>query len=89
MDASLSEGRPATRRRPILVAAGVVAAIALTLLGLDRVADYAARRWALAQVEASAATAAALRVAVLRSEIEKQRSLPLALAQDPDVVMTF
>ncbi|MFG1277816.1 sensor histidine kinase [Xanthobacter autotrophicus] len=85
MDASLSEGRPATRRRPILVAAGVGAAIALTLLGLDRVADYAARRWALAQVEASAATAAALRVAVLRSEIEKQRSLPLALAQDPDV----
>ncbi|MCG5237717.1 sensor histidine kinase [Xanthobacter oligotrophicus] len=85
MEASLSVDRPATRRRPILMAAGVVAVVALALLGLDRAADYAARRWAVAQVEASAATAAALRVAVLRSEIEKQRSLPLALAQDPDV----
>ncbi|MFG1346138.1 ATP-binding protein [Xanthobacter autotrophicus DSM 431] len=55
------------------------------MLGLDRAADYAARRWALAQVEGGAETAAALRVAVLRSEIEKQRSLPIALAQDPDV----
>ncbi|MDI4665688.1 sensor histidine kinase [Xanthobacter autotrophicus] len=85
MDASASQGHPASRRRPILTAAGVLVAVALVMLGLDRVADFAARRWALAQVEASAATAAALRVAVLRSEIEKQRSLPFALAQDPDV----
>ncbi|MFS8036149.1 sensor histidine kinase [Xanthobacter sp. AM11] len=64
----------------------VLAACALAILfSLDRFADHAARRWALAEVEARAQTAAALRVAVLRSEIEKQRSLPFALAQDPDV----
>lgn len=34
---------------------------------------------------AGAQTAAALRVAVLRAEIDKQRSLPVVLAQDPDV----
>ncbi|MEP9354489.1 ATP-binding protein [Xanthobacter sp. KR7-65] len=74
---------PARRR----LAAGALAALALValLVGLDRAADYGARRWAVAQVAAGAQTAAALRVAVLRSEIEKQRSLPVVLAQDPDV----
>lgn len=72
------------RGRSLAVAAAVFGVVAL-LVGLDRIADYAARRWAIAQVAAGAQTAAALRVAVLRSDIEKQRSLPVVLAQDPDV----
>nr|WP_272904249.1 ATP-binding protein [Xanthobacter agilis] len=48
-------------------------------------AVYGANRWALAQVDAEAALAADLRVTALRSEIEKQRTLPVVLAQDPDV----
>ncbi|WP_296583938.1 ATP-binding protein [Xanthobacter sp.] len=75
---------PASRRRLLTVGGAALAALAL-MVGLDRVADYAARRWAVAQVAASAETAAALRVAVLRSEIDKQRSLPVVLAQDPEV----
>lgn len=85
MDAAEAGSSTVHGRRRLLVAAGVVAGMLAVMLGLDRIADFAARRWALAQVEAGARTAAALRVAVLRSEIEKQRSLPFALAQDPDV----
>ena len=69
-------------RRRVLLAALAAA----FLIGLDRLADYAAEEWALAKVGTEAEAAAALRVAVLRSEIEKQRSLPLILAQDPDVI---
>ena len=79
-----SEPETARRRRVAAIAGATLAAAAL-LVGLDRIADYAARRWAISQVEAAADTAAALRVAVLRWEIEKQRSLPVVLAQDPDV----
>ena len=78
-----SPERP-SRRRLLTVGGTALAALAL-MVALDRVADYAARRWAVAQVAASAETAAALRVAVLRSEIDKQRSLPVVLAQDPEV----
>lgn len=85
METAASEAGGTGGRRRILVAAAAVACVLVVMLGLDRIADFAARRWALAQVESSAETAAALRVAVLRSEIEKQRSLPFALAQDPDV----
>lgn len=73
-----------SRRRLLTVGGAALAALAL-MVALDRVADYAARRWAVAQVAASAETAAALRVAVLRSEVDKQRSLPVVLAQDPEV----
>ena len=72
-----SPDRP-SRRRLLTVGGTALAALAL-MVALDRVADYAARRWAVAQVAASAETAAALRVAVLRSEIDKQRSLPVVL----------
>lgn len=72
--------------RPRMLKLLVLGALLLALLaGLDRLAVYAATRWALAKVEAEAAFAADLRVTALRSEIEKQRTLPVVLAQDPDV----
>lgn len=45
-----------------------------------------ARRDANASVVRQAATAGALHAAVLRSELERHRSLPLVLAQDPDLI---
>lgn len=67
--------------RSLLQAAAALA----VLLALDRGADHLARRWVLADLAASAGAAAELRGAVLQAEIEKQRSLPLILAQDPDL----
>lgn len=67
-------------RRTVL-ALGVLA----LLLGLDRAADHLATRVVLADLEGNARAAAELRAAVLRAEIEKQRSLPVILAQDPDL----
>ncbi|GAB4066929.1 ATP-binding protein [Ancylobacter sonchi] len=61
-----------------------VAGVAL-LTGLDIAARYGAERWALGEVRAGAEAAATFRAAMLRSEIEKQRTLPVILAQDPDV----
>ncbi|HSI42168.1 MAG TPA: ATP-binding protein [Xanthobacteraceae bacterium] len=55
------------------------------LLGIDRLAGMGAERWAAAQVGVAAQSAASFRAAMLRSEIEKQRTLPVVLAQDPDV----
>jgi two-component system C4-dicarboxylate transport sensor histidine kinase DctB len=46
----------------------------------------AARRDAQAATARQAATAGALHAAVLRSELERHRSLPLVLAQDPDLI---
>lgn len=45
-----------------------------------------ARRDAETAVTRQAATAGALHAAVLRSELERHRSLPLVLAQDPDLI---
>ena len=45
-----------------------------------------ARRDSEAAVTRQAATAGALHAAVLRSELERHRSLPLVLAQDPDLI---
>jgi two-component system C4-dicarboxylate transport sensor histidine kinase DctB len=45
-----------------------------------------ARREAQAAALDQAATASALHAAVLRSELERHKSLPLVLAQDPDVI---
>ncbi|HZW15772.1 MAG TPA: ATP-binding protein [Brevundimonas sp.] len=45
-----------------------------------------ARRDAEATVTRQASTAGALHAAVLRSELERHRSLPLVLAQDPDLI---
>jgi two-component system C4-dicarboxylate transport sensor histidine kinase DctB len=55
------------------------------LLLLDRVADGLATRIALSDLRTSARAEAELRVALLRSEIDKQRSLPVVLASDPDL----
>lgn len=55
------------------------------LVVLDAVAAHVAERWALSQLSGTAEAAVALRAAMLRSEIEKQRSLPLVLADDPGV----
>ena len=44
-----------------------------------------ARRGAEAELSRQAQSAAALHAAVLRSELEKHRSLPLALSGDPDI----
>lgn len=44
-----------------------------------------ARRDARASAEHQAATASTLHAAVLRSELERHRSLPMVLAQDPDL----
>jgi len=45
-----------------------------------------ARREAQSAALDQAATASALHAAVLRSELERHKSLPLVLAQDPDVI---
>lgn len=49
-------------------------------------AGEAARREAEASALRQASTAGALHAAVLRSELERHRSLPLVLAQDPDLL---
>ncbi|MBD3836925.1 MAG: sensor histidine kinase [Brevundimonas sp.] len=72
---------PASRRMWILfVAVWLVASLAAALG-----AGEAARRNAQAELARQAEAAAALHAAVLRSELEKHRSLPVALAGDPDV----
>ncbi|MDQ0301175.1 sensor histidine kinase [Ancylobacter polymorphus] len=62
----------------------LLAALAL-LAALDQMARRGAEAWVMAQLSREAEAAAGLRAAMLRSEIEKQRSLPVVLAQDPDV----
>ncbi|MDQ1153101.1 ATP-binding protein [Brevundimonas sp. SORGH_AS_0993] len=57
----------------------------LAVLIAALVAGEVARRDASAVLARQAETAAALHAAVLRSELEKHRSLPLALATDPDI----
>ncbi len=54
----------------------------LVLAGL---AGEAARRDATQELARQATTGAALHAAVLRSELEKQRAIPVVLAEDPDV----
>ncbi len=50
-----------------------------------RAAGEAARRDAVGSALRQASTAGALHAAVLRSELQRHRSLPLVLAQDPDL----
>jgi len=59
----------------------VIAVIAVTASGAF------ARRDAMASAGRQATTASALHAAVLRSELERHRSLPMVLAQDPDLAM--
>lgn len=65
----------------LLTAAWGVACVAVALA-----AGSVARREAEAELARQAEAAAALHAAVLRSELEKHRSLPIALAGDPDIV---
>ncbi|EFH12535.1 C4-dicarboxylate transport sensor protein DctB, partial [Pseudoroseomonas cervicalis ATCC 49957] len=71
-------------KRGLRRAALLLGGLAL-LLALDRLAVTLAGRVALADLETTSRAAAGLRAAVLRAEIDKQRSLPLILAQDPDL----
>jgi two-component system C4-dicarboxylate transport sensor histidine kinase DctB len=64
---------------------GFIAAWVVVALVAALAAGEAARRGAEAELARQAEAAAALHAAVLRSELEKHRSLPLALAGDPDV----
>ncbi|MBK1665231.1 two-component sensor histidine kinase [Rhodospirillum rubrum] len=57
----------------------------LVLLGLDRLSQAGAQSWTLSHARDAARAAWTSRAAVLQSEIEKQRSLPLVLASDPDL----
>lgn len=57
----------------------------LVSAGAAYVAGEASRRRAEAELARQSEAAAALHAAVLRSELEKHRSLPLALATDPDI----
>ncbi|WP_407068114.1 sensor histidine kinase [Methylobacterium crusticola] len=58
-----------------------LAAVALAVLAAGRLAERAA----LADLRRTAAGTLALHVAALRSEMQKQGSLPLALATDPEI----
>ena len=76
----------AKRRLRSLLSWSIPLILALAVLvAFDRLAQNGAAHWALSQVRAEAEAVAALRVALLRSEIEKQRTLPVVLGQDPDV----
>lgn len=57
----------------------IVAVIVVWVIG------EVARRDATTSAERQATTASALHAAVLRSELERHRSLPMVLAQDPDL----
>jgi two-component system C4-dicarboxylate transport sensor histidine kinase DctB len=70
---------PLTQWRLFVAAWLVVAVVAVTASG------EVARRDARASAGRLATTASALHAAVLRSELERHRSLPMVLAQDPDV----
>ncbi|WP_298283307.1 ATP-binding protein [Acidocella sp.] len=73
--------------RAAWVSGGVLAAAAILLV------LWFAGNWgrgeAAAALRAQAGSNAALDVAVLRSELDQERSLPFILAQDPDIVATL
>ncbi|MHC2017264.1 sensor histidine kinase [Methylobacterium sp. CM6247] len=61
-----------------------VACLILVLVGAW-LAGRAAERWALTDLRRTAQAALALQVSALRAEMQKQASLPLALAADPEI----
>lgn len=73
------------RWRQHMVLAGTVTAMLLAIATIDQISIHVTRALVLDKIRAEASAAADLRVAMLRSEIEKQRSLPVVLAQDPDL----
>ncbi|MEW6642705.1 MAG: cache domain-containing protein [Pseudomonadota bacterium] len=76
---------PQAGRAPWLRQVAPFAAVVLLLIGLDQAARLWAEHRTLARIHSEAEATASQRVAVLQSEIEKQRTLPFVLAQDPDV----
>ena len=74
----LPESNPAQWRLFIAIWL-VIAVVAIAASGAF------ARRDAMATARRQATTASALHTAVLRSELERHRSLPMVLAQDPDL----
>lgn len=86
MTSEVRERPIAANRKPRPVSWLFLGVVAIAgLIALDALARRGAERWALSQVRVSAEAAVGLRVAMLRSEIEKQRTLPLVLAEDPGV----
>lgn len=77
---SESSATPWRRQWLALTAAWVALAVVVALI-----AGEAARRSAQDELARQAEAAAVLHAAVLRSELEKHRSLPVALASDPDI----
>ncbi|GJE19448.1 ATP-binding protein [Methylobacterium marchantiae] len=71
--------RPRKHRGLILVASLALVLIAAWLAGRT------AERWALADLRRTAQAVLALQVSALRAEMQKQASLPLALAADPEI----
>jgi len=67
-------------RRVLLVLAGLCAVLVAAWL-----AGRAAERWVLADLRRGARSAIGLQVGLLLAEMQKQASLPLALAADPEV----
>lgn len=72
----------ASRRRGWAIFAAIGA---ILLAGIVWLAGPVGRERALDDIDRSAEATLGLHVAMLRSELEKQRSLPFVLAQDPDV----
>lgn len=79
---SLPESSTAPWRRQWLALAATWVALAVVVA---LIAGEAARRSAEDELARQAEAAAVLHAAVLRSELEKHRSLPVALASDPDI----
>ena len=77
---SESSATPWRRQWVALATAWVALAVVVALI-----AGEAARRSAEDELARQAEAAAVLHAAVLRSELEKHRSLPVALASDPDI----
>ncbi|MDE2486318.1 MAG: sensor histidine kinase [Alphaproteobacteria bacterium] len=80
---SAAGGAPGWRVKAHWAALAIVGVIAL--VGGFWAAGEMARARAVAVLQRDAAASAALHAAVLRSELEKQRSTPFVLAADPDV----
>ncbi|MCG7360977.1 ATP-binding protein [Roseomonas sp. ACRSG] len=73
----------ADRRAAVWLALALVGGLAASLLAWA--AGQGARREAWEALQAQTTTTATLNAALLRSELEKQRSLPFVLAEDPDL----
>ncbi|MGR4862554.1 sensor histidine kinase [Caulobacter sp. LARHSG274] len=81
LDPSATSATPAWRRRVL----GLALAAAVVGAGLAWAVGALVQDRAMATLRSRAAASAALHAAVLRSELDKQRALPLVLADDADL----